>query len=169
MKPTKLSESLCDGKKCHKERQLLRCSRVNIGRICVLDCSYWKWGVSSSMNQKQKIENSETEKVAEFKIWNHFKCWGVLFCTEGSLRYESGVLNQSNKFLHCLFPASWWSRELAQDQQINYSIIFTYKIYTLILSNFFNIYQLMHNWIVLKTILKFPLKLTLKQLQHVSV
>jgi hypothetical protein len=31
------------------------------------------------------------------------------------------------------------------------------------------IYQLMRNWIVLKTILKFTLKLTLKQLQHVSV
>jgi hypothetical protein len=30
------------------------------------------------------------------------------------------------------------------------------------------IYQLMHNWIVLKTILKFTLKLTLKQL-HVLV
>jgi hypothetical protein len=30
-------------------------------------------------------------------------------------------------------------------------------------------HQLMHNWIVLKTILKFTLKLTLKQLLHVSV
>jgi hypothetical protein len=35
-------------------------------------------------------------------------------------------------------------------------------------SKFF-IYQLMHIWIVLKTILKFTLKLTLKQLQHVSM
>jgi hypothetical protein len=34
--------------------------------------------------------------------------------------------------------------------------------------NFF-IHQLMHKWIVLKTILKFTLKLTLKQLRHVSV
>jgi hypothetical protein len=31
------------------------------------------------------------------------------------------------------------------------------------------IHQLMHKWIVLKTILKFTLKLTLKQLRHVSV
>ena len=30
-------------------------------------------------------------------------------------------------------------------------------------------HQLMHKWIVLKTILKFTLKLTLEQLQHVSV
>jgi hypothetical protein len=35
------------------------------------------------------------------------------------------------------------------------------------LSKFY--YQLMHNLIVLKTILKFTLKLALKQLQHVSV
>jgi hypothetical protein len=34
---------------------------------------------------------------------------------------------------------------------------------------FYLIHQLMHNWFVLKTILKFTLKLTLKQLQHVSV
>jgi len=31
------------------------------------------------------------------------------------------------------------------------------------------IHQLMHKWIVLKTILIFTLKLTLKQLRHVSV
>jgi hypothetical protein len=37
----------------------------------------------------------------------------------------------------------------------------------LILSTFF-IHQLMHKWIVLKTILKFTLKLTLRQLRHVS-
>jgi len=33
----------------------------------------------------------------------------------------------------------------------------------------FSIHQLMHKWIVLKTILKFTLKLILKQLRHVSV
>ena len=33
----------------------------------------------------------------------------------------------------------------------------------------FFIHQLMHKWILLKTILKFTLKLTLKQLRHVSV
>jgi len=33
----------------------------------------------------------------------------------------------------------------------------------------FFIRQLLHKWIVLKTILKFTLKLTLKQLRHVSV
>jgi hypothetical protein len=38
----------------------------------------------------------------------------------------------------------------------------------LILSKFF-IHQLMHKWIVFKTILKFALKLTLKQLRHVSL
>jgi hypothetical protein len=37
------------------------------------------------------------------------------------------------------------------------------------LSGSFFIHQLTHKWIVLKTILKFTLKLTLKQLQHVSV
>jgi hypothetical protein len=37
------------------------------------------------------------------------------------------------------------------------------------LSEFFFIYQLMRKWIALKTILKFTLQLTLKQLWHVSV
>jgi len=31
------------------------------------------------------------------------------------------------------------------------------------------VYQLMHNWIVLKTMLILTLKFTLEQLQHVSV
>ena len=45
--------------------------------------------------------------------------------------------------------------------------VFTYIPCILILSKF--VYQLMHKWIVLKTILKLTLKLTLKQLQHYSV
>ena len=86
----------------------------------------WNWGVSSTTNQKQNTEISETEKVAELKIRKHFKHWGVLFCPEGFLRYESGVLNRSLKCLHCLFRASWRSKELAQHQQIHYSIIYSY-------------------------------------------
>jgi hypothetical protein len=54
-----------------------------------------------------------------------------------------------------------WSKNIPQ-------IISTYTPCILILSKFF-IHQLMHEWIVLKTILKFTLKLTLKQLRHVSV
>jgi hypothetical protein len=46
-------------------------------------------------------------------------------------------------------------------------IFFTYIPCILILSKFY--YQLIHNWIVLKTILKFALNLALKQFQHVSV
>ena len=45
--------------------------------------------------------------------------------------------------------------------------LFKYIPCTLILSKFFN-HQLMHKWIVLETILKFTLKLTLKQPRHVS-
>ena len=45
---------------------------------------------------------------------------------------------------------------------INFKLFF-------ILSKFFFIHQLMHKWIVLKTILKFTLKLTLKQLRRVLV
>ena len=85
------------------------------------------WGVPSSTNQKQKTEISETGKVAEFKIWKRFKRWCVLFCTEVFLRYESGVLNQRNKFLHCLFRASYQSKELAQDQQIHHSINYAHN------------------------------------------
>jgi hypothetical protein len=48
-----------------------------------------------------------------------------------------------------------------------FSFFFTYlPCCILILSNFF-IHQLMHKWIVLKTILKFTLKLALQQLLHV--
>jgi len=49
-------------------------------------------------------------------------------------------------------------------------VYFSYHVNTRsVLSKYFFIRQLMHKWIVLKTILKFTLKWTLKQLRHVSV
>jgi hypothetical protein len=63
-----------------------------------------------------------------------------------------------------------WSTILEVSNQIKINPLHLHQInrYYIRYQNFF-IYQLMHNWIVLKTILKFTLKLTLKQLRHVSV
>jgi hypothetical protein len=64
----------------------------------------------------------------------------------------------------------WASRERGNTVIISlkaYIHKFCTRIYRVIKVLF--IHQLMHKWIVLKTILKFTLKFTLKQLPHVSV
>jgi hypothetical protein len=76
----------------------------------------------------------------------------------------------------CLAPQCWkkiWTD--VYQIQINTAMLFFFSTHTYraaaaswYYQRFF-IHQLMHKWIVLKTILKFTLKFTLKQLRHVSV
>jgi hypothetical protein len=66
----------------------------------------------------------------------------------------------------CSTIADRWSKVLLED---NYKWFFSHTYRASWYCQSFFIHQLMHKWIVLKIILKFTLRLTLKQLRHVSV